>query len=46
MAKKVKRTKGKDIFKIGTKNPNASAKDFMKTVKSGKGNLGKSFFAI
>jgi hypothetical protein len=46
MAKKAKKQKVDSIFKIGTKNPNKSASDFMKTVKSGKGNLGKSFFKI
>lgn len=37
---------GKNIFKIATKDPNKSAKEFMQTVKSGKGNLGKGFFTV
>jgi hypothetical protein len=45
MAKKRKQ-KVDSIFKIGTKDPKTLSKDFMKTVKSGKGNLGKSFFKI
>lgn len=43
---KKRKQKVDKTFKIATKDPNKSAKDFMKTVKSGKGNLGKSFFAI
>jgi hypothetical protein len=45
MARK-KRQKVDKMFKIGTKNPSKSASDFMKTVKSGKGNFGKSFFKV
>jgi hypothetical protein len=41
--KKVKRTK---TFGVRVKDPNKSAREWMKTVKSGKGNLGKGFFKI
>lgn len=46
MAKKVKKKKVDKMFRIGAKDPNKSAKDFMKTVKSGKGNLGKKFYTL
>jgi hypothetical protein len=46
MAKKTKKAKVDKMFKIGTKNPDKSAKDFMKTVKSGKGGFGKKFYSI
>ncbi len=45
MARKKRKVTDK-IFRIGTKDPKSSAKDFMKTVKSGKGNFGKSFFKV
>ena len=48
MAKKVKRGSSKlDRFinkKTSTKSIKQMNKDFMKTVKSGKGSLGKAFF--
>ena len=46
MAKKVNRKKTDPMFRIGTKSPEKSAKDFMKTVKSGKGGFGKAFFKV
>ena len=46
MAKKTKKAKVDKMFKIGAKNPNTSAKDFMKTVKTGKGGFGKKFYTI
>jgi hypothetical protein len=45
MAKK-KKQKIDPMFRIGTKSPEKSAKDFMKTVKSGKGGFGKAFFKV
>lgn len=33
-------------FKIATKDTKTLSKDFMKTVKSGKGNFGKAFFKV
>jgi hypothetical protein len=41
--KKVKRVKA---YGVRVKDPSKSAREFMKTVKSGKGNLGKGFFKI
>ena len=46
MAKKRRKQKVDKTFKIATKDVKTLSKDFMKTARSGKGNLGKSFFSI